>query len=154
MRVQRGRWMFRSAMIVAVGAMMTVAGGCGGPKTSADSLAYVTPDEAMVLVKGKGRILAIKDRVGLWIDPRTDREYEAGHIPGALHLPYQSLSEMHQQVIGDADLVVVYGNGYNDVKAEGMSKRLIELGYKKVHTLQGGIRAWTDAGLELETDGT
>jgi 3-mercaptopyruvate sulfurtransferase SseA len=32
-----------------------------------------------------------------------------------------------------------------------MSKRLMELKHKDVRTLRGGLRAWADAGLELDT---
>ena len=125
--------------------------GCGGKQTSAKSLEYVSPSEAQALVDGRGRIIALSERTGVWVDPRTEREYDESHIPGAIHLPYQSLNELHADRLRGADLVVVYGSGYNDAKAQGMSKRLIELGYKRVHTLEGGLRAWTDAGMDVET---
>ena len=55
----------------------------------------------------------------------------------------------HRQ-LSDYSVVVVYGDSYNDPKAEALSKRLMQLGHEDVHTLRGGFQAWTDAGHETE----
>ena len=47
--------------------------------------------------------------------------------------------------------MIVYGNDYNDPVADGMSKRLIELGHKDVRTLMGGLRAWKADGYAVES---
>ncbi|MCA9296758.1 MAG: hypothetical protein KC983_09570, partial [Phycisphaerales bacterium] len=72
------------------------------------------------------------------------------HIPGAINLPFQNVSEDHSKLNAYANLVV-YGDVYNDVKAQAMAKRLIELGHANVYTLRGGLKAWKDAGFEVET---
>ena len=105
--------------------------------------------DAIELVEGHKRLLG-GTATGAWVDPRSDKAYGEGHIPGAIHVPFQSVATRHQ-VLRGYDVLVVYGNDYNDPKAEGMSKRLVELGHKDVRTLRGGLRAWTNAGHELET---
>ena len=46
--------------------------------------------------------------------------------------------------------LIVYGDDFGSAIANAMSKRLVELGYKDVRTLRGGLRAWQDAGNEVE----
>ena len=70
----------------------------------------------------------------------------------AINLPFGRVTEDHERVLAGYDLLIVYGDDYNDPIAEAMSKRLLNLGYKDVRTLRGGITAWTDAGYALETN--
>jgi rhodanese-related sulfurtransferase len=121
--------------------------GCNrAARTSDKDLQFVAPTDGMQLVQGRSRLLGLgSPRTGTWVDPRTEREFLEGHIPGAVHLPYQNVSTDSGRLRA-YDILVVYGNDYNDLKAEGMSKRLLELGFKEVYTLQGGLRAWQDEG--------
>ena len=73
-----------------------------------------------------------------------------GHIRGAVSLPFSRVSTDYP-ILHQYDTVIVYGKDYNDPVAEGMSKRLIELGVSDVRTLRGGLRAWESAGNELAT---
>ena len=100
---------------------------------------------------GKSRLfgLAGKDKA-VWVDPRTSDEFKAGHIPGAISLPGERVSLDHKK-LDPYDAIIVYGNDYNDAKAIGFSKSLVEKGHSKVYTLLGGLRAWKEAGNELES---
>ena len=86
---------------------------------------------------------------GVFVDPRSEAEYTAGHLPGAVHLPYEK-ARTDAHVLDAYGVLMVYGNDYNSPLAVAMSKTLIDLGYKDVRTLRGGIRAWEDAGNLLE----
>jgi 3-mercaptopyruvate sulfurtransferase SseA len=46
---------------------------------------------------------------------------------------------------------VVYDTDYNDVLAKAASKRLLELGFDRVYTLEGGLKAWEKAGNDVAT---
>ena len=48
--------------------------------------------------------------------------------------------------LDDAGIIIVSGETYNDPVAIAMSKTLMELGFKDVKTLRGGIMGWEDAG--------
>ena len=87
---------------------------------------------------------------GAWVDARPEADYRAGHIPGAISMPYERVTLDHKLLNG-YDVIVVYGNDYNDTRANGMSKRLIELGHGDVRTLTGGMRAWKAEGNSIET---
>ncbi len=122
--------------------------GCTGTKTSDRSLSFVTPPEAEALIQGRKKLLGLGGKsAGVWVDPRSDREFREGHIPGAVHLPAEVIDDRHRS-LRDYDVVIVYGDSYNDSVALAASKRLIELGHD-VQTLRGGLRAWTAAGNAL-----
>jgi rhodanese-related sulfurtransferase len=118
---------------------------------SGNDLTMLSSTEAQDLIAGKRKWLGLGGPgKAVWVDPRTSVEYRAGHIPGAISLPYEYLSHDHKQ-LDDYDTLIVYGEDYNDAKAIGFSKRLIEFGHSDVRTLNGGLRAWKAAGNSLET---
>jgi rhodanese-related sulfurtransferase len=105
----------------------------------------------MQLVEGRKKLLGLAGATsGAWVDPRGERAYREGHIAGAINLPFQDVASRHEELKG-YEILIVYGNTYRDPIAEAMSKRLMELKFKDVRTLRGGLRAWTDADLELVT---
>ena len=73
----------------------------------------------------------------------------AGHIPGALNLPFNQLGTKSYLLDGYTSLIV-YGRRWNDPVADAMSKKLIEMGFKDVRTLQGGFEGWVEAGKPIE----
>jgi len=149
-----GRWMaraWRQTLATALAAALISAAGCTEIKTSARDVQWVDPDTGASLVQDRETLIGLgKTRSGVWVDARPAPEYRKGHIPGAINLPYQRLNDEHY-VLEDYDVIVVYGSDYGDPKAEGMSKRLMELGYKNVKTLRGGLRMWEDSGRAVET---
>jgi rhodanese-related sulfurtransferase len=125
--------------------------GCGGtPKVSGRNLVFVDAEEAARVIQGQRGPLGIGGTSpGAWIDPRPIEEYRAARIPGAIHLPLDRVREDHRALNGYG-VLVVYGGDYNSSRAEAMSKTLLELGYKDVRILRGGLRAWRDAGNPVE----
>lgn len=108
------------------------------------------PGEAQRLVTRSGGLLGLVSSKGAWVDPRSSRDYQEGHIPGAVNLPFQDVSSGYKQFEGYS-VVVVYGTDHVDARADAMSKRLLELGLKDVRTLRGGMRAWIEAGFPIVT---
>ena len=73
------------------------------------------------------------------LDVRTDKEYEQGHIPGAVHIPYSEIGERIKKLKKDKELVVFCQNGSKSIWA---IKRLMGMGYKNLSNLKGGYNAW------------
>ena len=120
-------------------------------KTSDRDLVLVNPIDAQELVQGQAKLLGLGGTTtGTYVDPRSERDFRLGHIPGAISLPFQDLTN-NKSKLDDYDVLIVYGDDYNDPKANAMSKRLLELGFSDVRTLRGGLRAWTSAGFALDT---
>lgn len=83
------------------------------------------------------------------LDVRTDGEWEAGYIGGAVHIPFDSLlTDMSALPAMDAT-IVVYDNPTHRSSVAMMLLQM--LGYEDVRTLGGGYGAWTNAGLPVET---
>ncbi|MBE6571553.1 MAG: rhodanese-like domain-containing protein [Ruminococcaceae bacterium] len=74
------------------------------------------------------------------LDVREQEEYDAGHIPGAILLPYTEIEQKAQDVIFDKNtLVLVYCRSGRRSKIA--AETLVELGYKNVKEF-GGIIDW------------
>ncbi|HUJ18834.1 MAG TPA: rhodanese-like domain-containing protein [Nitrospirota bacterium] len=90
----------------------------------------VTPRE---LDQKKGMVL---------LDVRTNKEYEQGHIPGAVHIPLSEIGDKIKKLKKDKELVVYCRNGSQSIWA---IKRLMGMGYKNLANLKGGYHAWKRA---------
>lgn len=146
--MRRGGWM--AGLIGAIGGVVILgAGGC--EKTTSDrDLRFVGPEEAEALLERRGSILNLRNRTdGIFLDPRSKAEFDAGHIPGAVHLPFERIRVEYKSLTSHS-AIVVYGTGFNSPVANSASKTLIELGVKNVHTLQGGLEAWERGGNEVD----
>jgi rhodanese-related sulfurtransferase len=73
------------------------------------------------------------------LDVRTDREYEAGHIPGAVHIPLAEIGDRIKKLKKEKDLLVYCQSGNRSIWA---IKRLMGMGYKNLYNLKGGFNAW------------
>ncbi len=83
------------------------------------------------------------------IDVREDHEWEAGRIPGSLHIGRGILERDIEKHIPayDADIVLYCGGGYRSaLSADNLQK----MGYTNVRSMAGGIRGWRDKALSEE----
>src|SRR4051812_10052447 len=83
------------------------------------------------------------------VDVRTDVEFEAGHIPRAGHIPVADL----QQRSGEFDkdrAVLLYCRSGN--RSGPIADAFAASGFD-AHSIEGGLIAWSEAGLALEPDG-
>lgn len=87
----------------------------------------ITPKE---LDQKKGMVL---------IDVRSAKEYEKGHIPGAVNVPLAEIGDKIKKLKKDKELVVYCRSGNQSIWA---IKRLMGMGYKNLHNLKGGYYAW------------
>lgn len=83
------------------------------------------------------------------VDTREDNEWAKGHIPGAVHLGKGVIERDVETAIPDknATLVLYCGGGFRSALA---ADNLQKMGYKNVISMDGGWRAWTEAGFPTE----
>jgi len=83
------------------------------------------------------------------IDVREGEEFARGHLPGAESLCKGILERDIEEKVPDAETpVVLYcGGGYRSALA---GENLQKMGYKKVWSMWGGWRAWSEAGFPTE----
>ncbi|MDX6648776.1 MAG: sulfur-carrier protein adenylyltransferase/sulfurtransferase, partial [Solirubrobacteraceae bacterium] len=84
------------------------------------------------------------------VDVRESEEFDAGHIPGAKHVPRGHLESRIENAVADRDAhVVLYcASGNRSALAAHTLKEL--LGYENVESMTGGITLWKDRGYEVE----
>ncbi len=78
------------------------------------------------------------------------REYERGHIPGAVWLARAWMELEMPQVAPDRELPIVCTCA-DGVQSTLAAAALARLGYANVVSLRGGMGAWNTAGLAVET---
>lgn len=91
-----------------------------------------------------------KDNV-IWIDARSQTEYEKGHIKGAVNISVVDVNDKINAVPKEKNLVIYCsGEGCGESRAVGML--FIEKGFKqpKVRVLRQGYKDWKDAGYPVE----
>jgi rhodanese-related sulfurtransferase len=84
------------------------------------------------------------------LDVRTRAEYEQGHVPGAINVPFTSLLFGSPELpIGpDRPMVVYCGHGPRaKLAAVGLRRR----GFSRIRYLAGHMAGWARARLPLET---
>jgi hydroxyacylglutathione hydrolase len=80
------------------------------------------------------------------IDVRNRTEYDAGHLPGSLHIPVGYLEERLAEIPREKPIVVQCQSGARSAIATSVLQRL---GIANASNLTGGFLAWQDAGLDV-----
>lgn len=97
---------------------------------------YATP-------AGLAELIENESEEYLLVDVRTEREYNAGHIPTAINVPYQVIGRRLPEAEGDPILIVYCQSG----RRSGIAfQTLRRAGYERIVDF-GGIVRW-DGELE------
>jgi rhodanese-related sulfurtransferase len=100
----------------------------------------VTPQQVMEM-QARGEPLRL-------LDVREPQEVNAAKIPGAVAIPRGQLeTTIEAQMPRDARVVIYCASGNRSAFA---AVTMQEMGYTNVASMAGGIRAWADAGGEIE----
>lgn len=90
------------------------------------------------------------------VDAREITAYYKGHIPGACSVFDGEISEIAKNLDKNAN-IIVYGPGQStpsqkmeDRLAGDAASRIMNLGFKNVMVLDGGLQAYADAGNRLD----
>ncbi len=117
------------------------------------ALAGVSPtsvDGATTIDTAKARELF--DREVTFVDTRKDSDWEAGRIPGAIHLDVKkTLSpETLEAEVKKDEPVVFYCNGKSCMRSSKASAKAVSWGWSKVYYYRDGFPAWKAAGNPIE----
>jgi len=133
----RGRAAGRVTALAALVLGAVAAGGCA----SGAMPDRVMPD-ALLTAIGTGTAPVI-------VDVRTRREYDAGHVPGAIHVPFYTLLVRQDDVPGPRERpVVVYCEHGPRAGVARLALRLA--GFTDVRYLDGHMSGWKRRGLPQE----
>ena len=83
-----------------------------------------------------------------FVDARTARDYAAGHVSGAVHLPPAGHPDEASALahLSTFHTVVVYDGEESCRLAESVARRLAAMGLRDVRVLQGSWQGWVAAG--------
>jgi rhodanese-related sulfurtransferase len=83
------------------------------------------------------------------IDTREESEWNAGHLPGAIHLSKGIIERDIEKRVPDKEttLVLYCGGGFRSALA---ADNLRKMGYENPISMDGGWRAWIQAGRPVE----
>ena len=107
--------------------------GCGA--SAQDNLGYrqITMEEAAKRME--------QEPAAIILDVRRPDEYQAGHIPGAINIPNETIGREELPQLPDKDqTILVYCRSGN--RSKQASEKLAALGYTRVLEF-GGILDWT-----------
>ena len=120
----------RAALVAAAFLLLGLSSGFA---ESSAAGGLISPDKAKALFDSDPKVILL--------DVRTKEEFAEGHIPGAILLPYDAITEKTARaaIPSRASVVVVYcRSGRRSAIA---AERLRSLGYDTVWDL-GGINRW------------
>ena len=119
-------------LLIILSALMLTA--CGQTEGNAQEAIYVNINAQQakeIMDSREGYII---------LDTRTQEEYDEGHIPGAILIPYDEITEKAEGILTDKDqLILVYCRSGRRSKIAAQS--LVELGYTNIMEF-GGIIDW------------
>lgn len=90
---------------------------------------------------------ALFDKKHRFIDARDVSDFDAGHIQGALNIPYHDLEKYREKLnsLPKDQVYVTYCSSACDVSID-MAYAMVKMGFKKVYIFHGGWDEWKNAG--------
>ncbi|MFW0094846.1 MAG: rhodanese-like domain-containing protein, partial [Coxiella endosymbiont of Haemaphysalis qinghaiensis] len=85
------------------------------------------------------------------IDVREEKEWDKGHLPGAIHLGKGVIERDLETVVPDNQrkLVLYCSGGFRSALA---SDSIQKMGYRNVLSMDGGFTGWKGAGFPVVND--
>ena len=81
-----------------------------------------------------------KDDGHVIVDVRRQDEYDAGHIPGAILIPNESIEKERPKELPNLDqIILIYCRSGR--RSKEASEKLAQMGYKNIYEF-GGIITW------------
>jgi len=83
------------------------------------------------------------------VDVRTKREYDAGHVPGAIHIPFWQVGRRWHALahLREQPVVLYCGHG---PRAHIAGAMLMRRGFTGIAYLTGHMKKWTESNLPVE----
>ena len=119
-------------VLVTVAALIAVISACGSSKPAKTGYQQISQTEARrIMDEEEGFII---------VDVRRQDEYDAGHIPGAILIPNESIDKTRPEELPDlAQTILVYCRSGN--RSKQASQKLADMGYSDIREF-GGINTW------------
>ena len=114
----------------------------GQPAPDFNAVAKGT-DKLFVPVDTVKKALDNKSNV-LVVDARAPSDFAAGHIPGAVNIPYYEMAQRYKEVPKDKWVITYCACPH--AEAEQAARELLKQGYTQVKAIDEGYFGWVDKG--------
>ena len=121
-------------LVIAFFVIIVLLSGCAQPSnSSAASYKQITQEEAKeMMTKDDGHII---------VDVRRQDEYDEGHIPDAVLIPNENITDKQPEELPDLNqIVLIYCRSGR--RSKEASQKLADIGYTNVYEF-GRINTWT-----------
>ena len=117
---------------ILIAAIILLTGCSIGSTGSSASYHQITQEEAKeMMAKNDGHII---------VDVRRQDEYDEGHIPGAVLIPNESITDKQPEQLPDLNQVIlIYCRSGR--RSKEASQKLADMGYTNIYEF-GGINTW------------
>jgi len=148
-------------VLAALSVAAAVAGCAGAAPTAPDpELASLSQQAQAALATDADLLVPVRHimeayREGVQIvfaDARTRLDYDYGHIPGAVHVPYFDPIPYLGELPRDR-LIVAYCECPH-AEAVQVAEALLENGFRRVKVIDEGLAGWTESGGVLQSAAT
>ncbi|MEZ4525435.1 MAG: rhodanese-like domain-containing protein [Desulfobacterales bacterium] len=112
--------------------------------------------ESLVIPPEQAKSLFESGKV-FFLDARSADDYQAGHIQGALNLPWQEFDTHFERIMPDIPedrVIVTYCEGETCELSKDLARALIEMGFSNVRVLVNGWSVWKNMGQPVAVGGT
>lgn len=82
------------------------------------------------------------------IDVREQHEWDDGHIKNAIHVPLNDVLSKIESISKDLD-EPLYLQCRSGVRSQNAAAYLLQLGYKNVYSVDGGILSWQNCNYPI-----
>ena len=123
----------KRVLLLILSVVMLLSGCASANSSPSASYTQITQEEAKEMMK--------KDDGHIIIDVRRQDEYDEGHIPGAVLIPNESITDKQPEELPELDqIILVYCRSGR--RSKEASQKLADIGYTHVYEF-GGINTWT-----------
>jgi len=117
---------------------------------AADKVSPLTIEGASSIDTSKAKELF--DKGALFVDVRSNKDWDAGRIPDAVHLELKKVfnEQALSKEAGKDEAMVIYCNGEKCLRSSKATSLAVSWGFKNLFYYRDGLPAWKKAGYPVE----
>lgn len=147
----------RAVLIALIGAVL----GVGANLVSSSAIPWIYKPPEQVEISGVKVTLVDENRAreylddpgAVFVDTRSDEDFQKGHVRGALNIPSYEMERSYPMVAAlmpEDYRIVLYCHGPECDMAEEVAGFLAQLGYERMMIMVSGYPAWEMSGFPVE----